>query len=306
MTDNSSKEEQDDQTDSKSEHSTEEKSPYEDDDKEDTVCSEQEENEDDNDYDSSCFEPESEDDTDDFEPNYKNDDPSFWFKDEYKDYYNVDTFEQQFCCFPLSHIDKSHLEDGNRIIMPLSAFDKLVLLKIEYPMVFEIINPECEQASHCGVLEFSADEGFVFLPTWMMKNLQLYEGQLVTLKSTTLRKGTYLKIQPHSMKFFGLPNPKALLEETLRGFSCLTVGDTIMLNHDNNRYYIDILEAKPSSAVSVVETDCEVDFALASDYKEPEKKPKALIIPREATKADEEKSKTPKLIPFTGVARRLC
>ncbi|KAF7147759.1 hypothetical protein RHSIM_Rhsim03G0004800 [Rhododendron simsii] len=300
MTDDSSNKEQVEQTDSISKHSTEEKSTYK---EEDTGCSEREE--DDNDYDTSCFETKSEDDRDDFNTNYENDDPSFWFKDEYKDN-NVNTFEQQYCCFPLSHINKSHLEDGNRIIIPLSAFDQLMSLKIKYPMVFEIINPECERASHCGVLEFSADEGFVFLPEWMMKNLQLYEGQLVTLKSTTLCKGTYLKIQPHSMKFFGLSDPKAVLEKTLRVFSCLTIGDTIMLNHDNNKYYIDILEAKPSSAVSVVETDCEVDFALALDYKEPEKKPQALTIPkREATKAEDEKSTKPKLIPFPGVARRL-
>lgn len=186
-------------------------------------------------------------------------------------------FKQEYNCFPLSNINKTHLEDGNRILMPASALQRLMSMNIKYPMVFEIRNPYSDRSSHCGVLEFSAEEGSVFLPDWMMKNLQLQYGNLVTLKSTALPKGTFMKIQPHTMKFLGISDPKSALEAALRDFSCLTIGDTIMLTHDQNHYYIDILETKPSDAISVFETDCEVDFAPPLDYKE----------------------------PFTGVARRL-
>lgn len=61
------------------------------------------------------------------------------------------------------------------------------------------------------------------------------------------------------------------LETSLRNYSCLTTGDTIMVAYNNKKYYIDIVEAKPSPAVSIIETDCEVDFAPPLDYKEPEK-----------------------------------
>ena len=63
------------------------------------------------------------------------------------------------------------------------------------------------------------------------------------------------------------------LETTLRNFSCLTVGDNIMVAYNNKKYYIDIIEAKPSSAITIIETDCEVDFAPPLDYKEPEPVP---------------------------------
>ena len=53
----------------------------------------------------------------------------------------------------------------------------------------------------------------------------------------------------------------------------------IVLNQDHNSYYFDILETKPSSAISVVETDCEVGFEVPLDYKETEKKTKVLIHP---------------------------
>lgn len=44
-----------------------------------------------------------------------------------------------------------------------------------------------------------------------------------------------------------------------------------MVAYNNKRYYIDIVETKPSKAISIIETDCEVDFAPPLDYKEPEK-----------------------------------
>lgn len=61
------------------------------------------------------------------------------------------------------------------------------------------------------------------------------------------------------------------LETTLRNYSCLTTGDSIMVAYNNKKYYIDIIETKPSNAISIIETDCEVDFAPPLDYKEPVK-----------------------------------
>lgn len=44
-----------------------------------------------------------------------------------------------------------------------------------------------------------------------------------------------------------------------------------MVAYNNKKYYIDIVETMPSSAISIIETDCEVDFAPPLDYKEPER-----------------------------------
>lgn len=64
------------------------------------------------------------------------------------------------------------------------------------------------------------------------------------------------------------------LETSLRSYSCLTTGDTIMVQYNEKKYYIDIVETQPSHAVSIIETDCEVDFASPLDYKEPKKQAK--------------------------------
>ena len=43
-----------------------------------------------------------------------------------------------------------------------------------------------------------------------------------------------------------------------------------MIEYNNKRYFIDVIEAKPADGVCVVETDCEVDFAAPLDYVEPD------------------------------------
>lgn len=40
-------------------------------------------------------------------------------------------------------------------------------LHIEYPMLFELRNESTERVSHCGVLEFIAEEGMVYMPYWV-------------------------------------------------------------------------------------------------------------------------------------------
>lgn len=56
----------------------------------------------------------------------------------------------------------------------------------------------------------------------MMQNLVLEEGTVIRLSSATLPKGSFVKLQPHSKDFLDITNPRAVLETTLRNFTCLT------------------------------------------------------------------------------------
>jgi ubiquitin fusion degradation protein 1 len=182
-------------------------------------------------------------------------------------------FEAQYRCYPVTFIDKAEAERGDKVFLPPSALDRLAQLHIDYPMLFQVENRRDDRRTHCGVLEFIADEGMIYMPYWMMQNLLLTEGDIVSLRSATLSKGSFVKLQPHSSDFLDISNPRAVLETTLRNFSCLTVGDTIPIHYNNKSYFIDIIEAKPANAISVIETDCNVDFAPPLDYKEPERRP---------------------------------
>ena len=68
------------------------------------------------------------------------------------------------------------------------------------------------RTTHCGVLEFVADEGKVYIPYWMMQNLTLEENGLLRVESASLPVATFAKFQPHSCDFLDLTNPKAVLE----------------------------------------------------------------------------------------------
>ncbi|CAH9073028.1 unnamed protein product [Cuscuta epithymum] len=219
--------------------------------------------------------------------------------------YHGTSFEQTYRCYPASFIDKPQIENGDKIIMPPSALDRLASLHIEYPMLFELRNCATERLSHCGVLEFIAEEGMIYMPYWMMENLLLQEGDIVRVKNVALPKGTYVKLQPHTKDFLDISNPKAILETTMRNFSCLTTGDSIMMAYNNKKYYIDIIETKPASAISVIETDCEVDFAPPLDYKEPERPVSS--HPNKSPSEGEESpvEAIPEFNPFTGAGRRL-
>eukprot|EP01132_Coremiostelium_polycephalum_P003975 gene3975-4971_t len=180
-------------------------------------------------------------------------------------------FFQKFKAYPVSFIEKSFLESGGKILLPPSALNTLSRLSIQYPMLFEISNPTTQRASHCGVLEFIAEEGICYLPFWMMSNLGLKEGDFIDVKSATLPKGTFVKIQPFTSNFLDISNPKAVLENSLRKFATLTKDDEIVIDYNNNKYHLKVVEIKPnnsSNAVSIIEADISVDFAPPMDSKE--------------------------------------
>ncbi|GLJ57611.1 hypothetical protein SUGI_1353720 [Cryptomeria japonica] len=161
------------------------------------------------------------------------------------------TFEQIYQCYPPIYTDKPELEKANKIIMPPSALSHLISQQIEYPMLFQLQNTITGHISHCGVLEFVAEER-----------------------------------------------------------------DTIKLDYNNTIYCINIVETKPESAISVFDTDLEVDFAPPLDYKERERLPlnpanictttSSARTTRENTTSTEHQEKSQcRFTAFTGVGRRL-
>ena len=158
--------------------------------------------------------------------------------------------------------------------MPPSALDKLTRLHITYPMLFELENGAVSRTSHAGVLEFIAEEGRCYLPYWMMQTLALEAGDLLHVRSTDLPPGSFVKLQPQSTDFLTkISDPKAVLEKAFRDYSCLTKHDIFTFTYNSDTFAIEVLETKPdvglNGAISVLETDLEVDFAAPVGYQEP-------------------------------------
>ena len=144
---------------------------------------------------------------------------------------NLPPFKKSYRCFPVVMANKPNLECGDKIILPPTALDHLARLRVTYPMMFSITNKKTNKTMHCGVLEFSGEEGVAYIPYWMMQNLLLESGAIIEINNVTLPKGTFVKLQPHTTKFTQLYNPRVVLEQALRNFSCLTTGDTIAIQH---------------------------------------------------------------------------
>eukprot|EP00798_Chlamydomonas_sp_ICE-L_P029337 gene29337-8891_t len=201
-------------------------------------------------------------------------------------------FEAHYRCMPVAFIDKQSAEFGDKVILPSSALDRLASLHIEYPMLFKVESASSARHTHCGVLEFIAEEGVVYMPHWMMQNLLLQVGDMVKLKNVALPKGTFVKLQPVTSDFLDISNPKAVGQcdesdvgpQNVWGHSphhdkhtppprttSLCAACYVVVNYNNKNYEIEVKEAKPGPAISVVETDCQVDFEAPKDYKEPEK-----------------------------------
>jgi ubiquitin fusion degradation protein 1 len=74
----------------------------------------------------------------------------------------------------------------------------------------------------------------------MMQNLLLQVGDMVKFRNVSLPKGSYVKLQPVTSDFLDISNPKAVLERTLRSYSCLTTGDCFVVNYLNKNYEIEV------------------------------------------------------------------
>ncbi|KAH9311747.1 hypothetical protein KI387_026782 [Taxus chinensis] len=165
---------------------------------------------------------------------------------------------------------------GDKIKLPPSCFDELSTQGAldKGPMLFELstVNePENsvsmeQKTTHSGVLEFTASEGFAELPPQLWQNLFPVNSNspLIRIRYVRLPKGIYAKLQPEVLGFSDIPNHRAVLETTLRQHAALSEGDLLLVHHGGMEYRLRVLELKPDSSISVLETDIEVDITEPS------------------------------------------
>jgi len=176
-------------------------------------------------------------------------------------------FKISLVAYPSSFMEnKDHLEDGDKIILPSTSLYELSIRNVTYPMTFKIENTHTQRVIHAGVLEFVAEEGTCFMPLWMMKNLLLRDGDIVTIESVGLPKGKSVKLQPCSKTFLDVENHKELLERSLVRFSCLTVGELLPIKYNTTVYEVEVLEMDPRPAACIIECDLTVEFAPPKDW----------------------------------------
>ncbi len=150
------------------------------------------------------------------------------------------------------------------MILPQDTLEQLANSPgiLQRPIQFRVTNPTLTASNakitHCGVLEFTAPLNTVYMPIWMMTYLDLADHTLVTFDLAILPKATFCRFQPQSSSFLEITNPKAMLENALRRFACLSQGDLLTVQYNNHEYKLLVQETRPSQAVSIIDTDMEV------------------------------------------------
>ncbi|CCC10958.1 hypothetical protein SMACR_04187 [Sordaria macrospora] len=184
-------------------------------------------------------------------------------------------FDEYYRCYPLvmaPGAERPELNYGSKILLPPSALDKVSRLHVQWPIMLELINGSLGAHTHAGVLEFVAEEGRAYIPQWMMQTLKLEVGDIIQIKTTSLELAKLVKLQPQSVNFLDISDPRAVLEKAFRNFAALTKGDVFNFEYNDEIYEMAVLDVKPETAkmgVCMIETDVSVDFAPPVGYVEP-------------------------------------
>lgn len=200
--------------------------------------------------------------------------------------------------------------NGDKITLPSSILHTLVELDIQFPIIFEIVSKHYK--THCGVIEFTADEGSCFIPEWIMKNLNIDEGDFIYIRNVSLSNASFIKFKPE-LKFLELSDPRAVLEYILRSFSCVTIGDKLHFNYNCKEYILEVIEVKPKKACCIIDADIEVEFDEPDGYiplpkmvlPEPIKSETEGVSNKQSTNSMTKWGKTSKIAHFQGSGNKL-
>ncbi|KAH7139212.1 ubiquitin fusion degradation protein UFD1-domain-containing protein [Dendryphion nanum] len=175
--------------------------------------------------------------------------------------------------------------------------------QLPHPLTFRLVNPDNGRVVHCGIQEFSAEEGEIQLSNFLKEALGLESKSAqtsesgspdgdpdqimrngveqlavngtaakVTVHAKQLPKGTFVKLRPLEAGY----NPedwKSLLEEHLRSnFTTLTHGEVLVVHggrgsggkREEFRFLVDGFKPE-GDGICVVDTDLEVDIEALNE-----------------------------------------
>ncbi|KAJ1615386.1 ubiquitin fusion degradation-like protein [Cryptosporidium canis] len=180
--------------------------------------------------------------------------------------------------------------ETDKVILPTDLLRILSKDESLYPLYFGIkcLNGYSEHEkghsnkdspeTHCGVLDYSEQSGFISLPNKVLRCLnispELHLGGpnqqtiWIQIEYKKLPKGSMASFEVLSHPdIFKMHDIESLLETYLRNhFLTLTVGDTLMINqpnYSNSNYCISVIRVQhlePDNSVSLINTDLSIDI----------------------------------------------
>ena len=174
-------------------------------------------------------------------------------------------------------VNSNDIKYGGRIILPQIVLEKCTTrANMPFPLIFKLkLNNEevC-----CGVHSFEAKPGEVFITDWIKNALKIQDYKQVTkievwALTKPTPKGTSALFQAQSMDFLDFTNPKAILERSLRSYTCLGKDQIITIWHNNKVLRLKICKSEPQELILITDCDLSVDFMAPPGYVEPIRQP---------------------------------
>jgi len=165
----------------------------------------------------------------------------------------------------------------DKILLPPSVGSLLMDQKAykNGPYFFELEN-NMGRITHAGLLDFASAEGFVGLPTKVVRCLwgpDADEGDVsgpIKVTYKRLCKGESAEFQPRDADFQSTVDEhvREVLEGVLLEHSCLTVGDWISVSFQDRSFDLRVRNLEPSQAVSVIDTDLDAEIHPSIETEE--------------------------------------
>ena len=234
-----------------------------------------------------------------------------------------DSITQTINCIPLYfhclYDEYTELRHSNKVLMPKSLLNELsVYDNLNYPLTLKIKN------TIMGIYEICEDIDSIYIPDYICEKIGLIEPCMLDIEilNTEYPKATFLKLKPYSSNFYDIQDTKGFLENGLKkNYTHIEENTIIELIYDNKLLKFDIIETQPKGLISLNETNVEVDFEEAHDYKPPPPPPVPVPVPSSETftpgkfkftrNTNEEPAQegpcpeTKEFIPFSGAGRKL-
>lgn len=183
--------------------------------------------------------------------------------------------------------DWNEVTQGNKVVLPAEVLDYLTSRGLPYDK-FQLLNPERRALRlFTGPLDFCAASGECYLPSWVMRQLGIKEGEICAVATANFPAAAYIKFQPHSSEFLDIGDHTAVLTRTIENLGGLTQGSYVRVSDGQRTYALDVLEVrgKPMSArddsngkaVSIGLLECPIEFETPKDValKETKKRQQA-------------------------------
>jgi ubiquitin fusion degradation protein 1 len=172
-------------------------------------------------------------------------------------------FQKEYVCLSINQktsMSKSRiskLDAGDKIILPPSALDLLTKFNAQTPFTFVLRNKKNDnEIVYAGVIEFTAPEKIVYVPSWMMSILKIQNKTKLFVDSVNIPKATNVVFKVGSI-IAEKTNPTDILEYVLRDKLILHEDMVLYISFLDKIICIEVQKTNPSYYVRINDVDLE-------------------------------------------------